>query len=333
MADKAQTEKVRLTAEQWKENAARFTSKKRLKRVTPVAQKGSSNGLQSFSRAFFSMLIILLLSVASTPLFTLWDIGRIPDDVWDTTDVALWFTSSMMLPHLLLFISVSFLTIWILSLQNMKYCLWIVRQAVGGMIMSYLIIETISMTLLGLTFYTKPINFFATNSNTGTSQVQETMWMLSLSFVVIVAWFGYKTGWKSYRILGAQTMQQRYEEDMRIMEIKTSGRLWDRVTKFWLKKLLGFDGNKPRGFAINIFFGLFIVFAFYAIYQSFDLEFSVPVALWFAPSVPVFFSAAVAKYRDGKYNLKRPSYLNKARDKDTVDEYDPSSKGIREFVQ
>ena len=58
-----------------------------------------------------------------------------------------------------------------------------------------------------------------------------------------------------------------------------------------------------------------------------------PLALISLPIFIVIFFAAVAKYSDGLYNKKTPPVLNKVRDENTEDTYNPESKGHKVFVR
>lgn len=296
--------------------------------------KGSVHGSTPFVR-FLLAAIITLVSCALLALFWVLNdtVEHVPYGVQNTTNVFTWFMTAMFIPNALLFFSVACFSFWILPQSSVKYSLWLVKESFSALFVTFLAVETIIILLLGLSFYTNPVSFFIVNSATGLSPVQGNMWAASLTSTVFVAWFAYRVSWVSYRQIGAQTMQQRYEEDLRQLEVKNSGRVWDRFVSLRLRRIIGVDGRKPRMFTLSMLMGIPFMIMFYALYMTFEIEFMIPLAIWYAPAMSVLFLASVAKYRDGRYASKHAPYLNPVRDWNTVDEYDPSSRGVRKFAQ
>lgn len=249
----------------------------------------------------------------------------------DTQDVLGWVFASMSIPYAVLFIAVFVSSIAILSQSTLRYTWWVTTQSISAFLSYMIVTLVIAAMILGVAFAVSQPGSTSTNSTNEFAANQ--MWAAGHIVVAFVSWNAYKSAWKVYRVVGAQTMQQRYEADVAKMEVSTSGRFWDKWVERPVRVFLGLDGSKPRGgFFYIIITTIAAMAASTAVIVS-DMSFFMPLALVSLPIFIVIFFAAVAKYRDGLYNKKTPPVLNKVRDKDTEDTYNPGSKGHKVFVR
>lgn len=249
----------------------------------------------------------------------------------DTQDVLGWVFTSMSIPYALLFIVVFISSIAMISQSTLRYTWWVITQSISASISYMVITLVVAAMILGIAFAVSQPGATSTDSTNEFAASQ--MWVAGHIVVAFVSWSAYKSAWKIYRVVGAQTMQQRYEADVAKMEIYTSGRFWDKWVERPIRVFLGKDGNKPRGgFFYIVFTTVASMAASTAVIVS-GISFFMPLALISLPIFIVIFFAAVAKYSDGLYNKKTPPVLNKVRDENTEDTYNPESKGHKVFVR
>lgn len=248
-----------------------------------------------------------------------------------TQDILHWIFTSMVAPYAVLYVMVFVASIYILSQSTISYTWWVIKQSLSASLTYMFITLVIAAMILGAAYaVSQPAE---TSMNQTTDFAASQMWVVGNIAVTAVAWGAYKSAWKIYRVIGAQTMQQRYEADVAKMEVATSGRFWDKWVERPFMWFFGLNGEKPRG--AMMFFIISIISTIIA--TSFvivlDISILMPIALLSVPASIVLLFAATAKYNDGRYNRKKPPVLNKVRDKTTDDTYDPASKGHKVFVR
>lgn len=249
----------------------------------------------------------------------------------NSQDVLGWVFASMALPYLLLFVAVFISSIIMLSQSSLSYSWWVIKQSISPILTYIVLTLVIAAMILEVAFAV---------SQPGASSMDNTdefaasqMWVAGHVAVAFVSWSAYRSAWKIYRVIGAQTMQQRYESDIAKMEVSTSGRAWDKWVVRPYRIIVGKDGNKPRGGLIYMVTTTIITMAASTAVLVLDMDFFMPLAFVSLPIIIVSFFAAVAKYRDGRYNRPTPPVLVKVRDEDTEDTYNPESKGHKVFVR
>lgn len=248
-----------------------------------------------------------------------------------TQDVLGWIFASMLIPYAVLYIMVFAISIFLLSQSTVKYAWWVIKQSMSASLTYMFATLVIATMVLGVAFAVSQPGVTSTNQTTEFAASQ--MWIAGHIAVTFVAWGAYRSAWMIYRSVGAQTMQQRYEADVAKMEVSTSGRFWDKWVERPIKWMFGLDGRKPRGFALYFPFTLGATIVATSSVFVYGTQLMMPLALLAVPSIIVTFFAAVAKYRDGRYNKKTAPVLDKVRDKTTEDTYNPASKGHKVFVR
>lgn len=300
-------------------------------RKSSIGKKGSANGKTPFARWGISIVVATAISlIASIGSYNNLFI-HYPESFVDLQDILLWIVSSMAVPYIISFLLTSFLSLYIITQSSASYCLWVMKQGAGTLLMWMTVSIVFSFVFIGAIFdVLKPDDFFVTSRTL--DDMTYNVWLASLEAAMIVPWISYRTTWKIYRVVGARTMQQRYEDDIANMEIDNTGKWWDRFVTRSVKSITGIDGHKPRGFIITIL-PLFILSIFSAVLgHDFGITAFIPITIIGFPVSAIALNAAISKYRDGKHNRKRPPFLIPVRGPSTVDKYNPASKGVRQFV-
>ena len=301
------------------------------KKKEPIKKRGSKNGVTPFFRWGLSMLLAIVVSLIVS-IGSYFGIIVVEPTVFIVpSDTFLWILSTVVAPYVINFFLVVLFTTFIMTQSTMKYSLWVVSQGMKSHIFWLIMAVSMGVIIVGLAYESSYINA-PNNTATTLHNITEISYVMVCVLSIIVSWIAYRSAWSSYRTVGAQTMQQRYEKDVANMEIDHTGQWWDRFLIKHLKSIFGLDGEKPRGF--------FVYFAFTLIVSVINVSFAsyyenvvfLPMALIGAPVSVVALLSAIAKYRDGKFNRKKQSYLTPVRFPDTVDDYNPASKGVRQFV-
>ena len=300
------------------------------KKTKTTKHKGSIHGGTPFMRwGFVSLAIIaisLVIGIGAEHEVLLTPRQRFSD----TQDVLNWLIVTMTIPYIALYVMVFVSSLLILSQSSFRYIWWIIRQA-GSAAISYMVITiAIAAMLLGLAFAVSQPGPTSTSQTTDLAASQ--MWVAGHIAVTVVCWGGYRSAWTIYRIIGAQTMQQRYEADVAKMEVATSGRFWDKWISRPIQRFFAKDGHKPRFTVAYIILTVMITTIGTSAVTVTGLSLLMPVALLSTPAIIVLGFAACAKYRDGRYNQIKPPVLDLVRDHTTKDTYNPASKGHKVFV-
>lgn len=303
--------------------------KKKTKLKKPKRHKGSAHGAVPFIRWSFSCLAVIAISLA-VGIGSQYEIFLVRRQRFsDSSDVLTWIFTSMTIPYVVLYIVVFVSSFLILSQSSFRYVWWVIKQAASATLSYAVITIVLSAMLLGVAFaVSQPSVTAASNTN---EFAANQMWVAGHMAAAVVAWGGYRSAWKIYRVIGAQTMQQRYEADVEKMEIKTSGRFWDKWVIRPLRWFFAKDGSRPR---FGFFYGAITIILTIVATSSvtvLGMNFLMPIALLSIPAIIVLLWAAISKYQDGRYNQLKPPVLDKVRDKNTEDTYNPESKGHRVF--
>lgn len=248
-----------------------------------------------------------------------------------TEDILNWIFTSMVAPYAVLYVMVFVASIYILSQSTMSYTWWVIKQSLSASLTYMVITLVIASMILGAAYaVSQPVE---TSINQTTDFAASQMWVVGNIAVAAVSWGAYKSAWKIYRVIGAQTMQQRYEADVAKMEVATSGRFWDKWVERPFRWFFGLDGGKPRGAMMFFVISIISTIITTSFVTVIDISLLMPIALLSVPASIVLLFAATAKHKDGRYNRKKPPVLNKVRDETTEDTYNPASKGHKVFVR
>ena len=303
-----------------------------IKDKPPQPLRGSVNGSTPFFRMALGLLCGIILSFVSVvPIDRGWILHK-PNTIETNQDIGVWFVSSMVVPCFVVYVMSSVISVYILSQSSLSYTAWVVKESIMHLLVGFLTSLAFVVSVLALLSWSSYVDDFTIRSSTGTSIISEKIWLLSLFVPIFVAWMGYRVAWKSYRVVGAQTMQMRYEADLQRMEVKNSGRWWDKWVDIRIRSLTGADGSKPRMFVVYFFLSFFTVTLVYSIYQVSQVSIIIGALFFVVYPGWILFYAACSKWRDGRYASKHLPYLVPVRGKDTVDSYNPESKGSRKLV-
>lgn len=297
-----------------------------------VNDKGSVHGAVPFIRWAFASIASLFVALLMSLIAPVFDFFVLRESFVNSQDVLRWIFTSMALPYTVLYTTVFFFSLFILTQSTARYVWWVFTQSVSAFVAYLIVALVVSSLILGVTYAVSQPGSHSLQQTTELAANQ--MWVAGLFVVAMVAWMSYRSAWKVYRAVGAQTMQQRYEADVAKMEVATSGRTWDKYVERPWKSITGIDGHKPRGaFAYFVFTMPFIIFGVSLVMALRFSDSLSALPLMFIPSTSVLLCAAIAKYIDGRYARTRPPRLHNVRNWNTVDTYNPSSKGQRVFVR
>lgn len=297
---------------------------------TFTLSKGSMHGSTPFRRAGVLAIIVIAISLLFGVTSYFEFLFSPPDRLVSSWEIISWMTTSLLIPYLIVFLLSMVGGLFVLSGESGKYVWWIAKQGMPSIVAYLLGCVMVGTLMLGVAFQSA-----LPAVSTGISVENATMqtYYMGLALFVMYAWFGYRCAWAMYRLLGAQTMQDRYEADLASMERKVSGRFWEKYVEPLFLRVTGMDGHKPRGGVV--FFASAFAVSILGISLALYLEasFAYPIATVAPPSIMVLLWAAISKYRDGRYSRLKPPILQPRRNRDTEDTYNPSSKGIRTLTQ
>lgn len=284
-------------------------------------------GFSPYKRALISATIMLLISFIMSFLAIQDLLFMPPLEIAKTDNAVQWILLEIFVPYTTLYFCSLFAGVAILSMQDYKYFIWLIRQAISPIMVNYIFMLLIVVAIGAINVY----------SNISIPQLQDSelnpmeksLWMTVLVFYVVPLWMGYKTAWRTYRELGAKTMQDRYEEKLMNLEIKNSGQFWDKYVTKTVNKVLGLDGEKPRGGFSYFILSIILLMILYGVAESIGVFFYATAVYFILPSI-LFTMMATAKYKDVKKIDKEP-HLITVRYPDTIDSLDRTSKGIQRF--
>lgn len=293
----------------------------------------NENGTVPFRRMMWLWSFILLVSLALTiPAWERVFFPEPPENAFDPSQMTSWLMMGMIVPHFISYVLGALAALVILPQSNWRYMRWLAWQSLGRLIIVFAVMEFVIITFLFLsTMGMDNDSFVVVTESAGMTRVAIFLWNMSIFLMVIPPWVAYRTVWKCYRLLGAQTMQNRYESDLRVMEINNSGQMWDKVTKIIIPRLTGSDGNAPRYVLVFSSVSFFLMAIIHSLGVGLGIQVLYSVALFAISPMMVALSAALAKRRDGSPSIKRPSVLSLVRGPDTEDTYNPAYTGVRQF--
>lgn len=284
------------------------------------------------SRFLWSILALLLIGLLMGGLAWKELILVYPSDIRDARGVIVWFFLNMSTPHAVLYLSVIIGSWCILSEGSARYQLWLLKQSWGGLLLGFLAAQGVSVVIIGIAIYSSSPNDFVPPQNSLHTPMQSQLFAFSLMSTVYICWFGYKMAWRSYRSLGAMTYQDRYHADVRAMESKTSGQLWDRSIEPVVKSFLGSDGSKPRyGFLWGIIIGPLVFIISWVLGISSGVDALLGVSTFTVVPAGVLLFCCMAKIFDYKSMSAGGPYLIKSRDENSDDTIDFADTGVVKF--
>lgn len=294
----------------------------------------NTNGWVPIKRMFIVWSVILVITAALG--YVAWEqilITRPPNYTLNPSGLAYWALMSLVIPHIIVYILSIASSYFILTQSTGKYLRWLSWESKGKIITNFAIMEALLILVLVGGMLGMPENaFFQTVENTdGMTQTSSYLWNVSFLALTVPAWVGYSTAWKTYRLVGAQTMQDRYEKHLKDTEIKNSGQWWDRMAKIKIPAFFGWDGNSPKFMLLWFVLANVVLASLVAPANVLEISVLYGIALFGAPTMLVAVFAAVSKRRDGKITYRHPQYLAPVRGPDTEDTYDPSKTGVRQF--
>lgn len=253
-----------------------------------------------------------------------------PSDILNSTKLVQWFAMNMFIPYSLLFFVSLFMSWYILSHQSFTYMRWLWGKTAFPIIINYFMVVTSIVLLLALTIPNLPDNNFFVNSMYGLTKAEGYLWNAMLIFITIPLWFGYKTGWKSYKEVGASTVQELYEEDIRELEKDTTGQFWDKYIVNFYQKISGSDGKKPRGGFTWVTVGTVLNITLWSLFVVNGYYYLAGISIFFILPLILLAIMTFAKWSDTRM-VKRAPILNSVRGPDNEGTYNPGSVGIRVF--
>lgn len=133
-------------------------------------------------------------------------------------------------------------------------------------------------------------------------------------------WYAYRTAWKAYREIGAQTLSDRWNDYAQQLWFRNSGRTWEKLVERPFIKIFGLDGRKPRkGFFWVILFAPVMISITQAIGMTIgNYSLSGFLSILILP-ISILFIAARAKVKDGRPDS--PRFLDIKRDEDSNDDF------------
>lgn len=284
-------------------------------------------GFAPYKRALIGATIMLLISFIMSFLAIKDILFMPPIEIAKTENAVKWILLEIFMPYTLLYFSSLFVGLAILSMQDFQYIRWLTKQAISPIMVNYFLMLLIIVTLGAINVYSNI--YIPQLQDSELNPMEKSLWMTVLILYVVPIWMGYKTAWKSYRELGAKTMQDRYEEKLGQLEVKNSGQFWDKYVTRTFNRVLGLDGVKPRGGFTFFFFNIIFLMVLYGIAESIGVFFYATAVYFIVPTI-AFMMMATAKYKDVKKTNREP-YLITVRYQDTVDSLDRASKGVQRF--
>lgn len=297
---------------------------KKMHKVQKRKWKKSRFGVAPYKKAtYYSFIFIIISAVFTLAPILLGGDGfsvRPPESVVDTNIYLKWVLTDIFAPHMVIYTMVYIASISILSMCDFSYLKWICKESFAGAFIHFLVFESLVFSLLMIFLFTEPsYNFSSMNSDTGSS-IQLFMQSFVTLTLIVIPWYAYKTAWKAYREIGAQTISDRWNEYSKKLWFRNSGRAWERLVSRPLVSIFGLDGRKPRkGFLWVIVLAPVSI----SVGQSFGIvtgNYSVAgfMSILVLP-VLILFIAARAKVKDGRPDSNK--FLDIRRDEDTEDNF------------
>lgn len=279
-------------------------SDKRVKKEQNKKWKKSRFGIAPYKRAYVSSLIAviigIILSFSSLIHPSLGFDLKIPKSTLEPWGMVQWIISNSIVPHFLIFSVVFVCCMSILSMGNSEYLKWVTKKSLGGALLTYLLFESTICLILLIVIHSMPVdNFSVINSDNGSS-AQVFMQSFTTMTLIFPPWLGYRTAWRAYREIGAQTVSDRWKKHSRKIARKNSGRAWEKLVTSPFSRIFGLTGEKPRYGFLWVFIIAPIVLS---ISQSFGALTGSYIGMGLAtitilPAIIPFF-AARAKVKDG----------------------------------
>lgn len=298
----------------------KFNIKKNRKdKKEKVGRRKSRFGGAPYSVATKSSIIFIIVGVifAFAPLigFNLLP----PTRVLDPWEMVKWTAVNSIIPHLVMFLMTYTACLFILSMGTKEYIWWLLKQSVAGALLTFMLFETVVCIFILGTVNTSPIENFSTNGNEA-SAVQNVLLSMASLFLIFPPWLGYRTSWRAYREIGAQTIDERWESHSQKLWVRNSGQVWDKLVESPWTRISGSDGKKPRGgfFWVLILSPIILSFAQAAAYLTSNNSIVGVVSITILPVI-VTFIAARAKVKDGYQDSHH--FLDIKRDETTEDDF------------
>lgn len=284
-------------------------------------------GSKPYKRACIAASVMLVISFLMSFLSIKDILFMPPIEMAKTENAIQWLLLEFFIPYTILYFSSLLVGLSILSMQGYRYVKWIFKQASFPIMVNYLFMFLIVAAISAINVYANIR--IPQLENSELNPMEKSLWLSILIMYAIPLWMGYKTAWKAYRELGAKTMQDRYEEKLEKLEIKNSGQVWDKYVTKIFNKVLGLDGEKPRGGFLYLLLVTPLLMILYGVAVSIGVFFYATSVYFIAPLI-LFIMMATAKYKDVK-NTKREPFLFTVRYPDTIDSLDRTSKGMQRF--
>lgn len=288
-------------------------------------------GGEPFRRsAVIISLVLILATIMGFAATNEW-VLTVPTSLVDGQKILAWIITTVLVPHLLLYVIGVATALWILPESTVGYSWWLFTEGWRRVALVLLMMQAVVMAAAGLVI-SQASEGNVTSVASGMSAAQAELWNLALLSMLIPTWIGYRVGWRVYHDAGARTERQRQEDYLQALEIKHSGQFWDKyVTRPW-RRATGIDGHKPRWFTMWLIL-TFVTFLFlYALSMGLSSQYLFGVGVFTAAPSITALMAGWAKYRDGAMTRRLP-ILIPVRDAEHDEPYDPRSAGIKTFVR
>lgn len=241
--------------------------------------------------------------------------------------LAPWTITSLVVPHIICFVYSLIGGLWILTLKDFKYVLWIVKQSASALFTIFLGVEAVMILFVSMVISSATSLDFSTSQFSPMTRIEGTLWFVSLYSLGVPLWLGYRSGWRAFRENGAMTMQERADRDNADLEIHNSGQLWEKMELF-VKKFFGMRGDKPHGGFIWLFIvSPFMTVIMLSVGYSFFTAYQYGALVMGGLMCTIVWFAAVAKSRDGA-KIDRYPRLSPVRDQNTQDSYNPGMSSV-----
>lgn len=248
----------------------------------------------------------------------------LPEIAGNDTNMAMWSLGSVALPALLSFIVGLCAALLVLPLKGVKYALWLFGQHQWKILLSYMLtLVVLSALVIACVYISRDLSAVRPD-NPGMDFIV----LAGYAAYLFPLWMGFREGYRGYRLWGAQTMQDRWEEENRRREIKLRGQAYDKLSE-QVKIMSGLNRDVPRG-----------AWGFCLLLQPVWITMGIVLgaltgAPWFAavwfiflPAILIAVWAYVVKIHDMKLpNKGKWERLSVRRDEDTIDEWEPSKIG------
>lgn len=298
------------------------------KRINSPIYDHITYGSAPFKRATISCTVMLFVSCFMGILTSQDHLFMAPENLGIHSNTFSWIAMELLIPYTVLYFASLLVGWFIISMQSYTYVKWIFKQSATPIIIHYFFMLFLVVAFSAMNVYSV-INIPQSQSS-DLNPMEKSLWLSVLLLYFVPMWMGYRVAWKSYRELGAKTMQDRYEEKLESLEVKNSGQFWDKYASTSFKRIFGLDGRKPRGGFTWVVLAITLTLLLYTLAESLQIVFLYATGIYFVLPSILFFMMATAKYRDVKQGRHEP-FLITVRYPDTVDDVDLSSKGRQRF--